>query len=944
LAFWLFVSLVVALFALKRALTAEKTLLDQRRELVELRRMVQTLADRLGERWPGGVTSATGVTPTQQGAAPPMGPSAGGIGVDSRVAEHGVMPGDASAAAMAAASADASAMPGPSTAADSAGALGATPAPADPQPFAQPAASTPPEQAPPFPPPLSSSPPSSPGALPSSAPIPPLPRPAAARQVASADSLESAIGGRWLLYIGIAAIVLGASYFLKYAFDNEWIGEHTRVILGVVGGVALTMLGRRFVQRGAELYGQVLCGGGLGIVYLAIYAAHAWYDLIGGTFAFAAMVITTVITATLADQQRSQPLALFAVVVGFATPFLIGSERDNHIGLFTYDAILVAGTLFLARRRAWPALNLVSYVLTVATFAAWADGAYRPNFYVSVQFFLTLYVVLFLAILRENRRLDSPAAKLATMLLALAPVLYHFASLVNLRPRLGPLLVYLIAFTVAGIILAGQVDDAPAAASQTGSAPDAAAGSAIGSSATIGSAPIGSGAIGSSAAASKGSGETLAAWIRVLVFTGVALPFWGLAERGFPRGWVVAAWITLLAIYFTHLVAQINALSEDGTTDSGNGIDQSAAAALAANATGTSDDAAFSQPAFASASPASAARQPTPAWVWRLPAAEILLLHANGFWLLFCVQALFAPRALAWSAPLAFGLAAWYGVLAFAARSWHRDVALHATALGSAFAAIGFAIQFNGPWLVVALAAEGAVLVWVAMQSSRTWVRMWGNLLLLLAVFRALSLLSEPVPIGYWPLVNPRTLSCFFIVGILYAIAWMHARDPVLRTQPVNRHTIIILANVLTLVILSAEVTAYFDRSAWAGGVGSRGPSGAYGVEPDLRDPNAGAVAAVENSAALSRQLALSSLWALYAVALVAIGIWRDYRPIRYLAMVIFGFTITKVFFVDIATLDRVYKMLSVMVLGVLLLVASYLYQRLKTQEDPAELAQPPSS
>jgi len=237
------------------------------------------------------------------------------------------------------------------------------------------------------------------------------------------------------------------------------------------------------------------------------------------------------------------------------------------------------------------------------------------------------------------------------------------------------------------------------------------------------------------------------------------------------------------------------------------------------------------------------------------------------------------------------------------------------------------------------------VLVWLAMQSSRTWVRMWGNLLLLLAVFRALILLNEPMPIGYWPIFNPRTLACFFIVGILYAIAWMHSRDPLMRTQPVNRHTIVILANILTLVILSAEVTAYFDRQAWAGGVGV----------PDQSVVSPGAVAAIENSAALSRQLALSSLWALYAVALVAIGIWRDYRPIRYLAMVIFGFTITKVFFVDIATLDRVYKMLSVMVLGVLLLVASYLYQRLKTQqdqrdlaedptEDPAEMAQPPSS
>jgi hypothetical protein len=888
--FFVLVALAVALLALRRALTAEKALVDQRRELLELRRMVQTLADRLGERWPG----------------------VPGDAADSPAAERSATPGAAEAAMTAASAASAAS-----------GALEATPAPADPQPFTQPSPLEP----------LAAD--AGPSGLPPTSPVPPIPplsgtapspsarqRPAAARSITDADSLESAIGGRWLLYIGIAAIVLGASYFLKYAFDNEWINEHTRVLFGVAGGVALTLLGRRFVQRGHELYGQVLCGGGLGIVYLAVYAAHAWYGLIGGSFAFAAMIATTVVTAMLADQQRSQALALFAVVVGFATPFLIGSERDNHIGLFTYDAILVAGTLFLARRREWPALNLVSYVLTATTFAGWADRSYRPNLYVSVQFFLTLYVVLFLAILRENRRLGTPAAKLATMLLALAPVLYHFASLVNLRPRIGPLLVYLIAFTVVGIILAGQSDSAPAASA---SAPDAPAPAKSGGT---------EGAIAGASGARSGSGETRAAWIRVLVFTGVALPFWGLAERGFPRGWVVAAWITLLAIYFTHLIAQVNALSDDV---------ESASAAVS--------------PAEIAEAAGAAAAAPT-GWRWRLPAAEILLLHANGFWLLFCVQALFAPRAVAWSATVAFGLAAWYGVLAFVARSWHRDVSLHTTALASAFAAIGFAIQFNGPWLVVALAAEGAVLVWLAMQSSRTWVRMWGNLLLLLAVFRALILLNEPVPIGYWPLFNPRTLSCLFIVGILYAIARLHARDPILKTQPANRHTLVILANILTLVILSAEVTAYFDRQAWEGGVGAvggRGPADPYGLERGPVGPGGGTVVApgaatAESSAALSRQLALSSLWALYAVALVAIGIWRDYRPIRYLAMVIFGFTITKVFFVDIATLDRVYKMLSVMVLGVLLLVASYLYQRLKTPlipeesgQDPAESPQPPS-
>ena len=67
---------------------------------------------------------------------------------------------------------------------------------------------------------------------------------------------------------------------------------------------------------------------------------------------------------------------------------------------------------------------------------------------------------------------------------------------------------------------------------------------------------------------------------------------------------------------------------------------------------------------------------------------------------------------------------------------------------------------------------------------------------------------------------------------------------------------------------------------------------------------------------------------------LVAIGIARRYAPIRYLAIVLFAATIGKVFLVDLAELDRVYRVLSVIGLGVLLIVASYLYQRFMADED----------
>src|SRR5262249_35473756 len=53
------------------------------------------------------------------------------------------------------------------------------------------------------------------------------------------DSIETRIGSRWLLYVGVIAIVIGVSYFEKLAIDNQWIGEHARVLQGGVAGALL---------------------------------------------------------------------------------------------------------------------------------------------------------------------------------------------------------------------------------------------------------------------------------------------------------------------------------------------------------------------------------------------------------------------------------------------------------------------------------------------------------------------------------------------------------------------------------------------------------------------------------------------------------------------------------------------------------------------------------
>jgi uncharacterized membrane protein len=72
----------------------------------------------------------------------------------------------------------------------------------------------------------------------------------------------------------------------------------------------------------------------------------------------------------------------------------------------------------------------------------------------------------------------------------------------------------------------------------------------------------------------------------------------------------------------------------------------------------------------------------------------------------------------------------------------------------------------------------------------------------------------------------------------------------------------------------------------------------------------------------------LSAAWVTYAALLVVIGMRGRYAPIRYFAIALFGVTLVKVFLVDLQTLGGIYRVAGFLVVGLILLIVSFLYQR----------------
>ncbi len=93
-------------------------------------------------------------------------------------------------------------------------------------------------------------------------------------------STEVAVGQKWFLGIGVFVLLLAAGFFLKYAFDEKWIGPAVQVTIGLVVGALLFVAGeicRRRKLRGLDI---ALAAVGLGVLYLSVYAANQIYALI----------------------------------------------------------------------------------------------------------------------------------------------------------------------------------------------------------------------------------------------------------------------------------------------------------------------------------------------------------------------------------------------------------------------------------------------------------------------------------------------------------------------------------------------------------------------------------------------------------------------------------------------------------------------------------------
>ncbi|MFL6812105.1 MAG: DUF2339 domain-containing protein [Bradyrhizobium canariense] len=193
------------------------------------------------------------------------------------------------------------------------------------------------------------------------------------QQPAPAPGFEERLGTRWVVWIGGLALALGGFFMVRYSIEAGLVGPGVRVFLG--GVFALALLGAGEWSRRKESISSIaalpianipaiLTAAGTAVAFATIYAAYALYGFLVPATAF--VLLGIVAMGTLAAALLHGPaLAGLGVVGAFVTPLLVSSGKPDYWALYIYLAIVTAASFGLARIRLWRWLAVTTIAFAV---------------------------------------------------------------------------------------------------------------------------------------------------------------------------------------------------------------------------------------------------------------------------------------------------------------------------------------------------------------------------------------------------------------------------------------------------------------------------------------------------------------------------------------------------------------------------------------------------
>ena len=778
-------------------------------------------------------------------------------------------------------------------------------------------------------------------------------------------SLEERIGTRWAVWVGGAALAFGLVFLVQYSIEQGFFGPAARLALGALASLAVVGAGE-WLRRGDRAGGMlaafptadvpaILTAAGATGLFADVWAAHALYGYLGSAGAF--VVLGVVALATMAAALVHGPwLGVLGILGAYGTPILVHSDDPKPEALAAFLLVVTAAAFGVARLRLWRGVAATALAAALAWGLIFVDlfhpaGVAETAFalYALGLFALTAGILVHSIDERSAVARDDALDRFGLGALTACALLV----LVVFDRVAGPLGTVVLVAALAGLVaVAWRVPAVvPAVVIAGGVAVLAAAiqGLDVGRSLVNDTFAIGTdglvalrprviasflelhGAIGVGLVAAG----FLGAW-RATPAADRSAGWFALAGTGFPLLLLVVVWgrVAGFETHFGHAAVAVVAaigfffacvrlIAAESPERPSTAVAVYAVATIAA--LGTAAAIALERAAL---TVALAAMIPAIAWVWRRRPIGALRVATAVVGVVVLGRLGWDPaitRDVA-TTPIFNALLLGYGV----------------PAAGTLFAAWTFRTTAQDLWRAI---VEGLALIFVGLlalieirhltHGGDLFAPTIGLVELGLDVTTAFLLSAGAQRVAGRlgsSVVDLASMGLSLVTAAIAVVGLLGAENPVLTGRPVGSLLFGALLFGYGLPTIAAGVAARMARTAgrpwWfvAALAGTAYLLGFAWVTMTVRGAFHGEV--LTGSASDAEMWAYSAAWLVYGVATLVVGLVLDSRPVRALSGLVVTGTAAKVFLVDLADVEGVWRAFSFIGLGLVLIGIALVYQR----------------
>ncbi|MFL5763820.1 MAG: DUF2339 domain-containing protein [Bacteroidia bacterium] len=211
-------------------------------------------------------------------------------------------------------------------------------------------------------------------------------------------NFEEFIGGKLITIIGIVILVIGLGIGVKYAIENDLLGPLARIVLAYAAGGILLIIAFRLKEK-FKAFSAVLLSGGMASLYFTTFIAYSMYDMFPQVIAFVIMALFTIFTVYAAIIYNLQVIGIIGLVGAYAVPMLLSDGSGKIEIMFGYMTIVNIGILVLSFKKYWQVLNHVAFGFTWLIFFTWFATKYgeNPRVALSMGFALIFFIIFYLS-------------------------------------------------------------------------------------------------------------------------------------------------------------------------------------------------------------------------------------------------------------------------------------------------------------------------------------------------------------------------------------------------------------------------------------------------------------------------------------------------------------------------------------------------------------------